>query len=137
MTTLNEARERIYQTFATEFVATSGRYTFDNTEYDPPEGLPWARLVVRHSGSNQECLGPVGRRKFERIGSVIVQVFVPLDSGTQEADTVSRAVRLIFEGRTLSPEAIRFTDCVVQEIGPDGAWYQQNVEAFFTYTETR
>lgn len=138
MTTQNEARERIYQTFVDEWSATPvARVTYDNEAFDPPANLSWVRLTVRHTGSAQESLGPVGRRKFERIGSVIVQCFTPLDTGAAGADTLAQAARTIFEGRTLSPEAIRFTDCVVREIGVDGAWFQANAEAFFTYTETK
>jgi hypothetical protein len=138
MTTLNQARERIYQQFVTDGgLVHQVTLTFDNDDFDPPEGTPWARLSVRHRASTQESLGGVGLRKFERIGAVIVQCFVPLDKGTQAADTLATAARNVFEGKTFTPEAIHFFDVVVREIGPDDAWYQVNVEAFFIYHETK
>lgn len=137
MTTLNEARGRIYQDFVTAWGATSP-FTFDNEEFDPPNPpAAWVRLTVRHNTSQQESLGPAGRRKYERGGSVFVQCFTPLDSGVSAADNLATVVRSTFEGKTLTPENVRFTEVIVREIGPDGEWYQMNVEAVFTYTETR
>lgn len=92
---------------------------------------------MRHNDRAQESLGGVGRRKFESGGSVFVQCFAPLDGGRASADTLAAVARTIFEGKTLSPEGIRFTSSVTRELGPDGAWYQINVESTFTYTETK
>lgn len=138
MTTLAQARERIYESFVTDWGATSP-FTLDNEAYDTPVGSEWVRVAVRHNASNQETLGGIGNRKYERIGSVFVQCFTPLDKGLAAADNLAAAARAIFEGKTLAPagEAIHFFDVVVREIGPDGAWYQVNVEAFFTYHETK
>lgn len=135
MTSLNDARGAIYTAFNAGIGATD--FTFDNEAYDPPVGSSWVRLVVRHDDRQQESLGGTGRRKFESGGSVIAQCFAPLDSGAASADTVAQTVRGIFEGKTLTPEGIRFTSAVVREIGPTEDWYQINVEAFFTYTETK
>ena len=136
MTTLNDARGAIYSTFVTDWGATSA-ITFDNENFDPPADTVWARLTVRHTSRDQESLGPVGGRKFESEGSVIIQCFAPLDSGASLADTLAQVAQGIFEGKTLLPENIRFTSAVVLEIGPTEDWYQTNVTAFFTYSETK
>ena len=138
MATPNEAAGRIYQDFATGWGATSP-FTFDNENPKgfPPANAPWARVSVRHGPTNQESLGGVGRRKFERTGSVFVQCFAPLDGGRVAADTLAQVARTIFEGKTLTPENLHFTAVEIREIGPDEAWYQINVEAPFTYTETK
>jgi len=136
--TLNEANERIYQTFATGWGATSP-YEFDNNvrrsdEPFPPVNGNWARLTVRHNGRVKDCLG---KDHWESSGSVFIQCFAPLNAGRAGADNLATIARDIFEGKTLAPEAIRFTAAIVREIGPDDGWYQINVEALFTYTETR
>ncbi len=136
MVTINEARGAIYTAFNTGWGATSA-FTFDNEKLNPPDATVWARLVVRQVARSQESLGGIGRRKFESGGVVIVQCFSPLDDGVDEADTLAEVARAIFEGKTLLPENIRFTSSVVLEIGPTEDWYQINVEAFFTYTETK
>jgi len=135
--TLNEAKERIYTQFVADFTATTANITFDNEKYDPPTEAPWVRLAVRHTGRSQESLGPTGGRKFEAVGSVFVQCFAPLDSGTSSADTLAEAAQAVFEGNTLGTEQLRFTSAAITEVGPSDDWYQINVEAFFTYTEIK
>jgi hypothetical protein len=135
--TLNQARERIYQTFNTDWGSTSA-FTFDNDEFDPPAAADWVRFSVRHFDSNQESLGGVGNRKFLREGRIFVQCFTPLDSGLAGADNLATVARNIFEGKTLGTENIRCTDAVVREIGPtDDGFYQLNVEIAFNYSEVK
>ncbi len=137
MTTITEAREAIYAAFATGW-GTRCAYTFDNESFDPPTGADWVLVAVRHSASTQRSLGSVGNRKFRRAGRVFVQCFSPLDGGTAASDILSRAARNIFEGVSLDPERVVFTDVVVREVGPtDDGLYQVNVEAAFTYDETK
>ena len=112
-------------------------HTLDNEKYAPPADTAWYRCVVRHDARAQESLGGITHRKFESVGAVIIQCFGPLDSGTVSADTLAETAQSIFEGKTLSPEGIRFTSAAIIEIGPTEDWYQINVEAFFTYTETK
>ncbi len=136
MTTLNEARGAIYGAFNTGWGTTSN-FTFDDENFTPPAEETFARLAVRHNSRIQESLGGIGRRKFESGGSAIIQCFAPLDTGAEGADTLAIVARNIFEGKTLLPEGIRFTAVEVREIGPGDDHYQINVEAFFTYTETK
>lgn len=137
MTTYLEAKERIYETFDTDFTTTAN-VTFDNEKYDPPDNTSWVRLAVRHTGRQQESLGPVAGRKFESFGSVFVQCFAPLDTGAKTADTLAQAAQAVFEGKTIgAAERLRFTSVSIVEVGPGEDWHQVNVEAFFTYTETK
>jgi len=138
MTTLAEAKERIYAQFVADFTATSANITFDNEQYDPPTAGNWVRLSVRHTARAQESMGELGLRKFESVGSAIIQCFCPLDSGTSAADTLAAAAQAVFEGKVLgATEQLRFTSAAITEVGPTDNWYQINVEAFFTYTETK
>ena len=136
MTTLAEAKELIYLTFFNGWGATSA-YTFDNENFTPPVALPWARLAVRHNLSNQASLGPTLARKYDRSGSIFIQCFAPLDSGTATADNLASIAQGIFEGKTLTPDNVRIYDVTIREIGPDEQWYMINVEAFFEYTQTK
>lgn len=139
MVNLVDARETMYQRFETAWGATSAK-TFDGEDFTPPINTAWVRFTVRHDGSTLECIGGTGAGGFntyQRTGRCIIQVFSPLNKGTREADTLAQAARAIFEGTTLSSNAIRFNNVVVREIGPDGAWYQINVEAAFQYNERK
>ncbi len=135
MTTLNEARGIIY----TAYIAGSGldedtHVDLDNEHFDPPDDA-WARVVVRHAVRGQESLGGVGLRKFESVGTAIVQCFAPLESGAAGADTLAQVAMGIFEGKTLT--GVRFTAAAPIEIGAGKDFYQINVECFFTYSETK
>ena len=133
MTTLAEARESIYEAFKVGWSGETPFY-YDN-EIAKMDDDPWVRLVVRHNKGDQETLGAVGNRKFERGGLVIVQVFVPLDLALARADELASLVQDIFEGKTI--ENVRFHGVLTREIGPDTKWYQLNVEAPFYYNETK
>lgn len=139
MVSLQVAREAIYQRFATEWAATT-QYSFDNEEFDPTDGTPWALLYVRHRFSTLECIGGLGNggfNTFQRVGTVTIRIFVPLDEGVDQADTLAQQARAVFEGVTLSSNAIRFSSVDVREEGPSGGWYSITVEAPFQYDERK
>ncbi len=139
MVTLVQARRDMYQKFVDDWGATS-IFTFDNEKFDHPTNEAWVRFAVRHDGSNLEAIGGTGAggfNKYQRTGRVTIQVFTPVNQGTEEADTLTQAARAIFEGTTLSSNAIRFNNVVIRELGPDDGWYQVNVEAAFQYDERK
>ena len=137
MTTITAARATIYQEYfdnaAAITVATD--LTFENEEYDKPVATPWVRLSMRHFGGGQESLGDVGSRKFNREGSVFVQVFIPQDQGLSAADIIAQEAREIFEGKTLS--GIRLFTAEIREVGLTDGYHLILVEIGFEYTETR
>ncbi len=143
MTTQNEARAAIYRAWISDFGSTAP-FRLDNEKQiygtqstEIPQGSSWARLVVRHTSSNLDSLGPPGGRKFRRDGNVIVSVFTPLDTFTETVDAIVRTARQVFEGKTLTPNTVYFRAVSVNEIGPDGPWFQVNVTAPFHYFETK
>lgn len=136
MTDIVAAKEAIYKAFADAWGVTT-KLTFDNEAFTPPANAAWVRLAVRHTASLQESLGRPGNRRFMRLGSVFVQVFTPIDKGVREADQLTKQAREIFEGKTLTGTSISFRNVTIREIGPDGKWYQANVEAEFGYDEIR
>lgn len=140
MTKIAPAKQIIYAALTAGWIGdVDTTLTLDNDDFDPPAKTLWGRGVVRHLGSSQETLGDTGNRKFERSGSLIVQLFAPLDKGTIPSDNQAEIVQGLFEGKTLvsGGDQVIFTDAVIREIGPTEDGYQTNVEAFFTYHETK
>jgi hypothetical protein len=136
---LVNARETIYQRFVDQW-GTTTPYVFDNEAYSAPVESPWVRIAVRHAVSTLETIGGIGVggvNTFQRTGIVFAQVFTPLDQGLYQADVLSQQVRAIFEGVTLSSNAIRFTNAEIREIGPSENWYLTNVQATFQYDERK
>jgi Bacteriophage related domain of unknown function len=146
-TTLKAAREAILSRWITQWVDGSSPrtpYSFENEKTAPPDAVAaaafgtdtgsWVRLTMRSVNSEQETLGPVGSRKFTRYGNIHIQVFVPVDRGTADSDTLVGLARTVFEGARFNGVC-----CYAgspKEVGPDGRWYQVNVTIPFTYYET-
>lgn len=108
--------------------------TFDNESYDGPRG-PWVRLVVRHFGSIQMTLGPIGSRRFRRSGSILVQCFDVSDIGLEAADTLAASVTAIFEAVKFS--TIETHASVPRELPSDGMYAGIIVEIPFDYDEIK
>lgn len=135
MTSINEAKEAVYSRFTTQWAAGSNLpFCFGNEAFDPPT-TAWVRLVVRHTAGQQDTLGPEGGRRFRRLGNIIAQVFVPIDTGEQDADAYGREITGIFEGTSFDGVSCQAAD--YQEIGPDGKWFQANITVPLWAEETK
>lgn len=95
----------------------------------------WARLRIRHAGGGQSTLaGNDGLKRFERFGTVFVQVFTPLGIGLKMAYDEAELMLSAFEGKRTESD-VWFRECRIEEIGESGAWFQMNVTAEFTYEQ--
>lgn len=136
MTTLNEAKEAIYQKFKDEFTGVVwGRVGLDNEEFNTPDSGDWVRLVVRSLSRKQNTLGKVGNRKFRAKALVLVQVFTEANTGVKQSDTLATEAANIFDGKSFS--GLDFWSALVREVGPDKKWYQTMVEVEFDYDEIK
>lgn len=140
MPTVTQAKASIHKRFITQW-GTRTPYTFEGEPFDPtdkeqvPEGSAWTRLAVRHSAANQDTMGQAGNRKFRRFGFVVVEIFVPKDTGTLSLDQYTDAVKDCFE-------AIRFEGIVFEamdhrERGVSGPWLSVVAEIRFSYEEVK
>lgn len=139
MVSLVNAREEIYQRWATQW-GTTTPYTFANEGYAPPVGTPWVSVNVIHTVSTLEAIGGRGyggMNLYQRQGLCNMRVFVPQDQGIRTADTLAQQARNIFEGVTLGTNAIRFNNVEIREIGPVDSWFVIEVDAAFQYDERK
>lgn len=98
----------------------------------PPE--PWARTTVQHTES---FAAAIGRAFFRRQGILTVEVFTPCGTGyLGGAVDLAGLIRDAFEGQ-VSPGGVRFRDCAIREVGPDGGFDKTNVDIDFEYEERR
>jgi len=136
MTSVQVARETIYQAFVTGWGATT-QITFANESFTPPVDASWVRLAVLHQTGNQETLGEVGNRRFRREGIISLQIFTPEgNTGLRAMDALVGTASPIFEGRTLTGP-IWCTDANAYEVGISDGYYQFNIDINFAYEETR
>ena len=129
------AKELILERLDTGYSTTA--YVFQNEKFKPPVDTAWIRFSVFERTSFQQTMGITGNRKFERAGSILVNIFTPLDEGTKESDDIADELRVLFEGVTFT--GVRCYNVVARELGPsdDGAWYQQNLEVFYDYDQIK
>lgn len=137
--TTAQASEAIYEQFATAFAALRPTVpvSFDNEEFDPPASGPWVRLSVGFQASQQDTLGAPGSRKYRRLGSVYVQVFVERDAGRKDSDLIAQDVVSSLEGFSLGGGLLVLYASSPRDVGNDGRWYMKNVATPFDFEETR
>lgn len=138
MTTLAEAKDAMLTEYVNNTILASTQITLENEQFEPPLDTPWVRASVRHFDGGQDSLGGVGARKFERVGSMFVQVFVPQDTGgTSAGDTIAHEARTLLEGKHLTGTTVNLLTSNVREIGQVDGFYVIVVETGFIYQETR
>lgn len=115
---------------------------FEATEKDMiphPSTLtaPWGRVAIRHGGSKQTSMGPVGRRRFERTGTLWVQCYIPWKEGADlsTAEALALVARNGYEG--VSTDNVTLRAVALQERGRDGNFYRWDVLAQFTWYEIK
>ncbi len=101
----------------------------------PDPTLAWAQTTIRHASGSQATLSDsAGKRRFEKIGLVTVQVFAPLTSGVAFGGELAKVAKAAFEGRSTA-SGVWFRNVRIVEVGLDGPWYQWNVVGEFRYDE--
>lgn len=143
MTTINKAREAVYQAFK----AGWGSRTLLQLEgipfTEPEPSIAWARLVVRNIGGTTETMGDTGNKKYRRNGLAIMSIFTPADAGMKAGDEHAQFALNLFEGLNIlvpgDTERLDFIAGDVREIpmGDDEKSRQINVEVPFDFTETK
>lgn len=139
MTNLAEATDLIFKDWQT--FAGSARYVFENEDQPGAaiplfEGnVPWYRVTVRElTGGRANLNGVVGTRKYERLGTLMIQYFNKTNIGVKDITTVAEAVRDYFEDRRLTNDVIYLAADVRQQ-PPDGKWKPILVEVTFEFTD--
>lgn len=119
-------------------VVVSVRWQGVTYDGPPPVTKPYATHTIRHAKSQQITFGPPGQRRFLRPGVIAVQVFTPLanSQGLSLAEKLAIIARDAYEGKATTG-GIWFRNARINEVGPDGTWYQQNMVVEFEYDEIK
>lgn len=107
---------------------------YTNQQTDRPD-VPtlFGRMHMQFVDRAQITLGSVADGvRFRAAGTIFVQVFVPLGTGTDEYDAVCDALVVALENAGAA-QNVWFRDVGMREIGSDGTYYQTNVEAAFQF----
>jgi len=134
MPTLNEVRQSVQDRFEAQWLKETV-FDFDNDDFTIPEGEKWVRVVVRTKTRNQTTLGGTGNRKFRSDAAVVAQVFVPIETGTSEADRLSKKLADIFDSTRF--DSLWFFAAEIRESGTSGEFHQYNVTCNFSYEDIK
>lgn len=119
----NEERALIETHFADLWSETE--IAWSNVPFEPPANLPWVRFTIVHGeGLHADINGDNPLYRF--VGNVMVQVFVPIDTGTDTAFNLAETVSNIFRRAQLD-NGIQFRVPYIIDIGPSNNLYQINV----------
>ena len=137
-TTLSQAKDAMLTEYVTNTILPDAQVTLENEQFEPPTDLPWVRASVRHFDTGQYSQGGVGSRKFQRVGALFVQIFIPQDTGgTAPADTIAHEARTLLEGKHLTGTTVSLLTSNVREVGQIDGYFVVVVETGFEYIETR
>ncbi len=117
--------------------STVGAVPGTDTELPSPPGQPWLRVGLRHAAGRQASLGSdTGRSRFERSGTLFIQVFTPVGDGMRTADQI---VDILLRGieRKTTPSGAWFRNGRFEEAGKDGTWQTTLVLVDFQYDQIR
>ena len=137
--TYNQAVDDILDVFKTAWDTTTWKALYPNVGGSLPddETDPWARVTLQHTDGGQASLtGGLGTTRWGRTGILTVQIFVPTGEGLSEARSLAKIVTDGFEG-TSTTNGVWFRNARINEVGPDGDWFQTNVLIDFIYDEVK
>ncbi len=124
--TRSEAKNVLLKEFITEYAeATPVAYT-NNENFTKPSNSSWVRFSIQNNDSFQATLGIAPVRRFERLGLITAQVFIPVNTGTYEGDILCESIINIFEGKRFG--IIVCGTGVYSETGvTETDWFQFNI----------
>lgn len=96
----------------------------------------WLRLSIRHSSERLIALIGKGKHRYEFTGLISVQIYVPVNDGTERGDELGDAMEAMWRGRSITGvQSLRFTNVHTRETGKDetGRYNTLLSEATFVY----
>lgn len=137
-TACNDMNGMVAMIMAESYPAASAVWQGLGTQEPPAGDRSWIRVTILHADGSQASLaGPVGKRRWNRIGTLVVQCFAPIATGgLDEARAMACALRDGIQGKA-STHDVWFRNATIKEVGPDNKWYQVNFSVTFTYDDVQ
>ena len=108
----------------------------NDPDYDPPNDangnpLPWLRHTIEPAFSEQESMGPIAGGIYKEDGNSLIEIFVPLGDGIDDAKSLAQKVAVIMRGKKLTTVWLRAPFAV--RVGQvDDTWWKYVVETPYT-----
>lgn len=134
--TPKEVRNKLVSKYLVEFngqfpIAIVGQ---PFTKPSTPE--PWVRIAIIMNDSNQTSLGEIGNRRYQKTGFTVIQIFTPINTGTDRNDEIAEDSLVLMDGIKIDP-ALWTYNGRIDTIGDNDDYYQQNVVVEFKFEDIR
>jgi len=135
--TFLEARDVMFSVFKTVWDNLGYTAVWTDVPATPPDSeTVWARAVIRHAEGGQGSLaGAYGAQRWERIGTLHIQIFAPIGDGNNAGYSAAQSVVDAYQN--FKHDCLWFRSVRLNEVGSDGAFEQFNVLATFIYDDVR
>ena len=134
--TPKEARNKLISKYLTQFNGQFPIAIAGQPFKKPTTPTPWVRIAVVMNDGYQISLGIIGNRRFQKSGFVVVQVFTPINTGTNKNDEMADEGLKCLDGIRIDPSLWTF-EGRIDTIGDTDDYYQQNVVVKFKFEEIR
>jgi hypothetical protein len=94
---------------------------WENVDFDTPNNSPWIRLSVLNGESDRRNINS-GKR---HLGLVVIQIFVPINTGTNTIRGYADTLAAVFEDQDFDDVECGIASIAI--IGNSDVWYQVNV----------
>ena len=144
--TIIEAVDQINGTLQTALnsSSTTQNIRIDYDDRKPPaeneSDISWIRSTIIHTETgftDASLSGDFGQRSFGRNGTIIVQIFTPLNGGKDLNYNIVQVVLNAFEGKRSLGQRVWFRNSRFSEKGRDRAWFRTDVRSDFVYDEVK
>jgi len=122
-TARRDIEQRLTDNWATTVIA------YDNVDFDPPPNQYWVRLRIFEDTANRINIGTPGVHRIA--GSIIVELFGPLNQGTQTIRSYADTISEIFRDQQFN--GITCREAIPTNVGETGGWYKYDVSIPFFY----
>lgn len=106
----------------------------------PDKDKFWCRVSTQNFKEQQatlsDCVGVPGKKRFNTVGRIYVQLFCPKSLGNSKelGDKLAVVARDAFRGKQ-SPGGVWFRDTTISNLSPEALFYRINVTSDFNFDE--
>lgn len=134
--TRSEVKNFLMKKFIDEYTGSEPVCFPNDDKFDKPTNAAWIDFRIQNNDSYQASLGIAPRRRFERMGFILFNVYIPPNTGTYDGDQICEEILNIFEGKRFG--SIVCTTGTYQEIGINNEdFFQFYGTVYFYFDETK
>jgi hypothetical protein len=104
---------------------------YQNIQYDLDRTKSFIRVNIFRGDAPQKTMGGPTGNTFRQLGVIVIQIFVPSDNGTKDANDIASELCTIFRNKQF--DGVTCYSPGINDIGDVEGWYQINVNCDFHY----